>query len=103
LFRTFSWEFLGKTIFQNFFCGNFQFSPTFLGENFPPNFPWKNVRKISPRGQFFNGFSRLRKKFAPTEKSLRLATVSAHARVGAYWSFKKLASGTDVMFLRNIF
>jgi hypothetical protein len=37
-------QFLGKTIFQNFFCGKFQFPPTF--------FPGKNVRKISPRTVF---------------------------------------------------
>jgi hypothetical protein len=47
-------EFLGKTIFQNFFRGKFNFSPTFFfflgGGNFPRNFPKispeKNVRKI---------------------------------------------------------
>jgi hypothetical protein len=47
-------EFLGKTIFQNFFCGKFHFFPySFFGGKFsaefsPKIFPGKNVRKIGP-------------------------------------------------------
>jgi hypothetical protein len=42
-------EFLGKTIFQNFFCGKFNFFPTFLGKNFPRNFPRKKMyEKLAP-------------------------------------------------------
>jgi hypothetical protein len=44
-FRRNSAEFLGKTIFQNFFCRKFNFFPTLLGENFPRNFPQKFPRK----------------------------------------------------------
>jgi hypothetical protein len=42
-------EFLGQTIFQNFFRGKFNFFPTFLGENFPPNFPRKKCTKNWPQ------------------------------------------------------
>jgi hypothetical protein len=54
-------EFLGKTIFQNFFRGKFHFFPTCLGENFPRNFPrnipQKNVRKIDPWSSIKNSSS----------------------------------------------
>jgi hypothetical protein len=33
-------EFLGKTIFQNFFRPKFPFYPTFLGQKFPGKIPW---------------------------------------------------------------
>jgi hypothetical protein len=39
--KTNSAEFLGKTIFQNFFRGKLQFFPTFLGENFSVEFSAK--------------------------------------------------------------
>jgi hypothetical protein len=64
IFRTFfsaenSVEFLGKTIFQNFFRGKFHFFPTFWGEIFrgifPEIFPVKNLQKISP-GKTLNHF-----------------------------------------------
>jgi hypothetical protein len=37
-------------IFQNFFRGKFHFSPTFLGEIFPRNFPRKKVYEKSAPG-----------------------------------------------------
>jgi hypothetical protein len=41
--------------------------------------------------------------FAPTEKLVPCATLSsAQARVGAYASFKKLASGRPDEFVKNI-
>jgi hypothetical protein len=60
IFRTFfSAEFIGKTIFQNFFLRKFQFfSHHFWGkifrEIFRGIFPGKNVRKIGPRGRCFD-------------------------------------------------
>jgi hypothetical protein len=51
-------EFLGKTIFRNFFRGKFQFFPTFstfsggkFSAEFSPKFSLeKNLRKIGPSG-----------------------------------------------------
>jgi hypothetical protein len=51
-------EFLGKTIFQNFFRRKFHFFPNIFGGKifrgiFPEIFPGKNVRKIGPSmGEF---------------------------------------------------
>jgi hypothetical protein len=47
----FSYIFLGKTIFQNFFRGKF-FSQHFWGENFPRNFPRKKCTKNRPLNSF---------------------------------------------------
>jgi hypothetical protein len=42
-------EFLGKTIFQNFFRRKFHFFPTFFRGKFPPKFsPEKNYEKSAP-------------------------------------------------------
>jgi hypothetical protein len=54
-------EFLGKMIFWNFFRGKFQFFPTFFGKKFSQNFPWnfprKNVWKIGPWIRFYETVS----------------------------------------------
>jgi hypothetical protein len=46
-------EFLGKMIFQNFFCGKFNFFPTFFGGKFSAKFsaefsPEKMYEKSAP-------------------------------------------------------
>jgi hypothetical protein len=53
-------EFLGKSIFQNFFCGKFHFSQHFWGKIFrgifPKNFPQKKVyEKSTPVRITFSG------------------------------------------------
>jgi hypothetical protein len=40
-------EFVEKMIFQNFSPRKLQFFPTFWGENFPRNFPWKKSAPVS--------------------------------------------------------
>jgi hypothetical protein len=49
-----------------------------------------------PEGSFLNGFLCLREKLAPA-LVLDLALFAPRCKVGAYVSFKKLASGIDVM------
>jgi hypothetical protein len=42
-------EFLGKTIFQNFFRGKFHFFPTFFGRKFSAEFSPKFSMEFSPK------------------------------------------------------
>jgi hypothetical protein len=63
----------------------------FWFENKPSGNPG-DTDKSETRGQFLNGFLRLQEKLAPM-LVLDLALFALRRKVGAYTSFKKLASG----------